>query len=188
MKSYESLGATDGSGKRNISPSEMKQWAVKITVKSFCHEMVREKHSLSVSYIEWNKFSRHFWCVWPIQNPDSVRLSNTTIIHHLLRTLVHFKQFAAVKQKRKSIGGKKHWITTQLHIINNHTSCLILTTHSFIQNWLPCGPPCRRLARCCHRRQTSPHFQAADTQNGVFIALMRWRDEVCCLCYRLNTH
>lgn len=86
------------------------------------------------------------------------------------------------------MGGKKHWITTQLHTRNTHTSCLTLTTHSFIQIWLPCGPPCRRLARCCRRRQTSPHFQAADTQNGLFIALMRWRDEACCLCYRLNTH
>lgn len=97
-------------------------------------------------------------------------------------------QAAAVKLKRKSIGGKKHWITTQLHIINTPMSCLILTTHSLIHNWLPCGPPCRRWARCCHRRQTSPHFQAADTQKGLFIALMRWRDEACCLCYRLNTH
>lgn len=72
-------------------------------------------------------------------------------------------------KKRIDRREKKDWIKTQLYLTNTHTvTRQILTTHALIWNSLPCGPPCRRLARCCRRRQTSPRFRAADTQNWVF--------------------
>lgn len=142
---------------------------------------------MCVAAVKCARRYRAFPTCHEIRAPDTSDVSGRYRLLILILSLQHnnpsstlgfgsFQTSCCGKTKGKSIGGEKHWITTQLCTLNTAHAERLVWRRQEEGTSLPCGPPCRRWARCCRRPQASPRSRAADTQTQLFIVPTRWGD------------